>query len=84
MAQMRKVNIHDAKTHLSRLVAEAAEGEPFVIARAGKPLVKVTAITAPGLCGQRRLGFLEGAFTTPDDFDRMGEAEIAGLFDGAG
>jgi prevent-host-death family protein len=84
MDPMRKVNIHDAKTHLSRLVAEAAEGEPFVIARAGKPLVKVTAIAAPGPSGQRRLGFLEGAFTTPDDFDRMGEAEIAGLFDGAG
>jgi prevent-host-death family protein len=81
---MRKVNIHDAKTHLSRLVAEAAEGEPFVIARAGRPLVKVTAIEAPGASGPRRLGFLAGAFTTPEDFDRMGEDEIAALFGDAG
>jgi prevent-host-death family protein len=37
---MRTVNIHEAKTHLSRLVARAAQGEPFIIAKAGKPLVK--------------------------------------------
>ncbi len=38
---MRKVNMHEAKTHLSRLVERAAKGEGFVIAKAGKPLVKV-------------------------------------------
>ena len=43
---MRIVNMHEAKTHLSRLVKAAAEGEPFVIARAGKPVVKVTAVSA--------------------------------------
>jgi len=40
---MRTVNIHEAKTHLSRLVDRAAKGEPFIIAKAGKPLVKVGA-----------------------------------------
>lgn len=78
---MRAVNIHEAKTHLSRLVEEAARGEPFVIARAGKPLVKVTAL-APEEAAPRRLGFLAGEIRTPEDFDRMGAEEIARLFDG--
>ncbi|MGA9265840.1 MAG: type II toxin-antitoxin system prevent-host-death family antitoxin, partial [Rhodomicrobium sp.] len=54
------INIHEAKTHLSRLVELAAKGEPFIIAKAGKPLVKVTAIDAPLSEGKRRLGFMEG------------------------
>ncbi len=77
---MRTVNIHEAKTHLSSLVDQAARGEPFVIAKAGKPLVKVTALDAPA--APRRVGFLLGAFDVPDDFDRMGEAEIAAMFEG--
>ncbi len=77
---MRTVNIHEAKTHLSSLVDRAAKGEPFVIARAGKPLVKVTALDAPAV--PRRVGFLVGEIAVPDDFDRMGEAEIAALFEG--
>lgn len=79
---MRTVNIHEAKTHLSRLVEAAARGEPFVIARAGRPLVKVTAIEATAE-PPRRLGFLAGQLQTPDDFDRMGAAEITALFDAA-
>jgi prevent-host-death family protein len=79
---MRTVNIHQAKTHLSRLVDQAAEGEPFIIAKSGKPLVKVMAIDAPAAGTIRRLGFLGGQFTIPDDFDRMGEAEIERLFTG--
>lgn len=79
---MRTVNIHEAKTHLSRLVEMAAKGEPFVIARAGKPLVKVVPLDAPPAGATRRLGFLAGQFTVPDDFDRMGSDEIAGLFEG--
>ncbi len=77
---MRTVNIHEAKTHLSKLVDEAARGEPFVIAKAGKPLVKVVALDAPA--APRRVGFLAGQIAVPDDFDRMGEAEIAALFEG--
>ena len=75
---MVTVNIHEAKTQLSKLVDRAAKGEPFVIAKAGKPLVKVVALDAPK--APRRLGFLKGEFTVPDDFDRMGRAEIAKLF----
>jgi antitoxin (DNA-binding transcriptional repressor) of toxin-antitoxin stability system len=65
---------------LSRLVDQAANGESFVIAKAGKPLVKVTRLDAPSARQRRRLGFMAGAFTVPDDFDRMGSAEIARLF----
>jgi prevent-host-death family protein len=57
---MRTVNIHEAKTHLSRLVDEAAKGEPFIIAKAGKPVVKVTALETPSSAQIRRLGFLAG------------------------
>ncbi|HME26621.1 MAG TPA: type II toxin-antitoxin system prevent-host-death family antitoxin [Acetobacteraceae bacterium] len=77
---MRIVNIHEAKTHLSRLVEQAAKGESFVIAKAGRPLVKVTALDAPSSGQIRRLGFMAGQITVPDDFDRMGSAEIALLF----
>jgi prevent-host-death family protein len=77
---MQIVNIHDAKTHLSRLVEQAAKGEPFIIAKAGKPLVKVTAIDAPLGGAGCRLGFMSGQIAVPDDFDRMGETEIERLF----
>lgn len=77
---MRTVNIHEAKTQLSKLIDRAVNGEPFVIAKAGKPLVIVTALDAPA--APRRLGFLTGEIAVPDDFDRMGEAEIACLFEG--
>jgi prevent-host-death family protein len=75
---MRTVNIHQAKTQLSRLVDAAAKGEPFIIARAGKPLVKVVPLDAPA--APKRLGFMRGAFTVPDDFDTMGQAEIESMF----
>ena len=78
---MRQVNIHEAKTHLSRLIELAAKGEPFVIAKAGKPMVKVMAIDAPDSGQARRLGFLAGRIEVPDDFDSMGEDEIGTLFD---
>lgn len=77
---MRTVNMHEAKTHLSRLVDAAAKGEPFIIARAGKPLVKVVAIEPPP--AKSRLGFMRGEFTVPDDFDTMDQEEIEKLFYG--
>jgi prevent-host-death family protein len=77
---MRTVNIHEAKTHLSRLVEGAAKGDPFVIAKAGKPLVKVMALDAPPQGEVRRLGFMTGEISVPDDFDRMGTPEIEQLF----
>lgn len=75
---MVTVNIHEAKTQLSKLVDQAVKGEAFVIAKAGKPLVKVAALDAP--LSPQRLGFLAGEITVPEDFNRMGEAEIEALF----
>ena len=79
---MKTVNIHEAKTQLSKLVDEASNGESFVIAKAGKPLVKVMALNAPTGAEVKRLGFLAGQIAVPDDFDRMGEEEIEGMFGG--
>lgn len=78
---MKTVNMHEAKTHLSKLVDAAVRGEPFVIARAGKPLVKVMMIETEA---PSRLGFLQGQYAVPGEFDRIGEAEIRAMFDGAG
>jgi prevent-host-death family protein len=82
MKATKTVNIHEAKTHLSRLIEEAMQGEPFIIAKAGKPVVKVTAIDTPEPAAKRRLGFLAGQFSIPDDFDQMGADEIAAAFEG--
>lgn len=82
---METVNIHQAKTHLSRLIEKAAKGESFIIAKAGKPMVKVTAIEhdAP-VDTSRRFGFMKGEIQVPDDFDTMGQAEIEAMFYGDG
>lgn len=77
---MKTVNIHQAKTQLSRLTEEAANGEPFIIAKAGKPIVKVVPLDTPAPDKTKRLGFMKGQLAVPDDFDRMGEEEINRLF----
>jgi prevent-host-death family protein len=77
---MDTVNIHHAKTHLSRLVERAAKGESFVIAKAGKPLVKVVPLSAPEADQVKRVGFLGGQVRVPADFDHMGEEVIDALF----
>ena len=75
---MLTVDINEVRARLSKLVDRAAKGEAFVIARAGRPLVKVTAFVAPST--PKRLGFLNGEIAVPMDFDRLGEAEISELF----
>ena len=77
---MLTVNIHEAKTHLSSLLNRAAKGEPFIIAKAGKPLVKVVPLDAQEAGQVRRVGFMAGQIEVPDDFDRMGSSEIEQLF----
>ncbi len=62
---MLTVNIHEAKTHLSRLLDRAAKGEPFIIAKAGKPLVKVVPLETPEAGQIRRLGFMAGQLAVP-------------------
>jgi len=66
--------MHEAKTHLSRLVDQAMAGESFIIAKAGQPMVLVTAINAAQL--QPKVGFLTEGVMIPDDFDSMGSGEI--------
>lgn len=80
---MNIFNIHEAKTHLSRLIEDAANGEPFIIAKAGKPLVKVSAVTAPDTRQPSRIGFMAGEFETPDDFNTLGAEIIEDTFHGA-
>ncbi len=77
---MEIVNMHEAKTQLSRLVEKAVNGEAFVIAKAGTPLVRVSALNSPKL--PMRLGFMAGEIDVPADFDRMGEKQIERLFSG--
>jgi prevent-host-death family protein len=74
------VNMHDAKTHFSRLVERAVAGETVVIARAGHPVAQLTAVDAP--VAPRRLGFLVGAATVPDDFNERDADEMIELFEG--
>ena len=81
--QMRTFNIHEAKTHLSRLVDEAEQGEPFIIAKAGKPKVKVVPIEDPPV--KRRIGFMKGMYTLPENFeeiDKQMDKEIEELING--
>jgi prevent-host-death family protein len=79
---MRTINIHEAKTHLSRLVEEAAKGDVFIIAKAGKPLVKVSPLSEEDVRCKEKLAFMVGEISVPDDFDSLGAAEIKSLFDG--
>jgi prevent-host-death family protein len=80
---VRTFNIHEAKTHLSRLVGEAEKGEPFVIAKAGKPKVKVVAIDAPKPRRKQRIGFMKGKYKAPDDIKAPFAAEIEEMFYGS-
>jgi prevent-host-death family protein len=79
---VRTVNMHEAKTHLSRLVDRAAKGEPFIIAKAGKPLVKVVSTHDPPPVMPKRFDFLAGQIKVPDDFDTMFAEEIEKEFYG--
>lgn len=79
---MKTFNIHDAKTKLSRLVDQASKGESFVIAKSGKPMVKVVALDAPEPSQKKRFGFMAGQIKMPKDFNTMGAGEIQKLFEG--
>lgn len=81
---MRQVNIHEAKTHLSRLADEAGAGETIILAKAGKPVAKLVPLEEPQprKKERRKLGFLNGKFNVPDDFDTMFQDEIIAMFEG--
>lgn len=78
---MTTVNIHAAKTHLSRLVDAAAAGEEIVIARAGRPLARLVPL-APEAEPRRRLGILAGRLTVPADFDAPLPEDLLDAFEG--
>lgn len=79
---METVNIHEAKTHLSRLLESVGKGESVIIAKAGKPVAKLVPLDPPETSTAKRFGFLKGQFKVPDDFDHMDQAEIERLFYG--
>ncbi|WP_027187098.1 type II toxin-antitoxin system Phd/YefM family antitoxin [Desulfovibrio cuneatus] len=78
---MQQINIHEAKTNLSKLIEQAVHGEPFIIAKSGKPMVTVTAYT-PSQEPAKRVGFMRGMITMPKDFDTMGQEVIQDMFAG--
>jgi len=78
---MEQIDINVAKTHLSALVEKAAAGEPFVIAKAGRPLVTVRPYVENA--SYPRTGFLKGLISVPADFDHMGSEEITAMFEGS-
>jgi len=79
---MRTVNIHEAKTNFSRLVDAASEGEVIVIAKAGRPVAKLTRLDAPA-AAPKRLGWYKDMPPVPDDFDDWMSEEITALFEGS-
>ena len=78
---MESINIHEAKTHLSRFVEEAASGKEIVIARAGKPIARLVALE-PANKAPRQLGLGQDQFEIPADFEHRDAAEIEAMFDG--
>jgi prevent-host-death family protein len=75
----KPVNIHEAKTHLSRLVEQAAAGKEIVIAKAGKPLARLVPLALP--IRVKKLGLLKGQFKVPDDFNAPMDAALLALFE---
>lgn len=80
---MQVVNIHAAKTHLSRLVDAAANGEEIVIARAGRPIARLVPLQDAVVRPRRQLGRLAGQFTVPKDFDSPLPEHMLANFEGA-
>jgi prevent-host-death family protein len=77
---MKQVNIHEAKTELSKLVERVEAGEEIVIARAGKPAAKLVPVTQSR--GRRRLGLLDGKFRVPDNFNAPLPESVIRAFEG--
>jgi len=79
------VNMHEAKTNLSRLVEKAVRGESVVIAKAGKPVARIVPMETIAPARQKRIGFLAGQAIVPEAkaFNELGNDEIAAMFGGA-
>ncbi len=77
---MTTVNIHEAKTHLSRLVDEVAAGKEVIIAKAGKPMARLAPISTP--IPKKRLGLLKGKIKVPEDFNAPLDEATLSTFEG--
>ena len=75
---MTIVNVHQAKTQLSKLLVAVEAGEEVVIARAGRPVARLVGLEP--VAPRRRLGLLKGRFTVPDDFDAPLPDDVLALF----
>lgn len=76
----KAINIHEAKTNLSRLVEQAAAGKEIIIAKAGKPLARLVPLAVP--VRPKKLGMLKGKIKVPDDFNAPLDAEALAMFEG--
>ncbi len=80
---MAQVNIHEAKTHLSKLLDRVARGEEIVVAKAGKPVARLVPVEDRVELAKKRIGFLKGVFPPPpEDFDTFMQDEIIAMFEG--
>jgi prevent-host-death family protein len=77
---MLKVNIHDAKTHLSKLAEQAGAGEEIIIAKSGRPVARMVPLAQSPVV--RRKGLLKGKIKIGDDFDQALPDDVIGLFEG--
>lgn len=80
--QNRTVNVHEAKTHLSRLLEEVGAGHEVVIAKAGKPIARLVPMRPERRC--RKLGWLAGKVRVPEDFDAPLPDDLLDAFEGRG
>ena len=79
---MQIVNIHAAKTHLSRLLDAVADGEEILIARAGRPVARLVPLQGASVPQRRQLGRLVGRFSVPEDFDAPLPEDVVNGFEG--
>jgi prevent-host-death family protein len=77
---MQTINIHEAKTQLSKLIERAVLGDAFIIAKAGKPMVRVARVDSELGAPPKRLGFMGTSFAVPEDFDTMASGQIEAMF----
>jgi prevent-host-death family protein len=79
---MQTVNIHAAKTHLSRLLDAVANGEEILIARAGRPVARLVPLQGAAVSQRRQLGRLAGRINVPEDFDAPLPEDVLNGFEG--
>ena len=77
--EIKSINIHEAKTHLSRIIEDVKLlGQPVIIAKAGVPQVKLVPLDTP--LTKRKMGTFKGSISVPDNFDQAFNSEIAEMF----